>query len=340
MAEPKPNGPFQRMKRVWHDPVWSKVIAAGIVGISASLWATIHFDWWKSVSLLLSATWVPNWLICVGLLFLAVAAMYIGELRNTAAAKKTTEESRAPDVVQPASAAADPWSIETIDLMHKLSDVYSAQHLSSKFDYLHCKYEVRACCLSDRGETAFGQPDYSRSEVTFRPSHDPIYCWSVALSQSQAKEARYFGGLQCEVHDRHGHQIDTIQVPVRNPNFSEDRELLLFFNPVLRSDGNEPYTIVLQQYIYGLMEPLRKEGKDELSFTPRRAIGDVGQIDLVLHFPLRYAVRAQPKVGSGMGRQMSDSELGKFESEPGFSPIGWTGKEVPAGTTFAFDILL
>ena len=97
---------------------------------------------------------------------------------------------------------------------------------------------------------------------------------------------------------------------------------------------------MLQQYIYGLMEPLRKEGKDELSFTPRRAIGDVGQIDLVLHFPLRYAVRAQPKVGSGMGRQMSDSELGKFESEPGFSPIGWTGKEVPAGTTFAFDILL
>jgi hypothetical protein len=88
------------------------------------------------------------------------------------------------------------------------------------------------------------------------------------------------------------------------------------------------------------MEPLRQHGKDELSVTPRRAVGDIPQIDLALHFPSRYTVKAQPKVECGMGHQMSDSEIGKYESEPGFSRIGWAGKNVPAGTTFGFDVLL
>lgn len=123
MVESTPDGPFQRIKRVWHDPVWSKVIATVIatviLGIAASLWAAIHFDWWKSISLLLSATWVPNWLIVVGLLLLgAAAAVSVARLRNLAAAKKATNESGTPDVFQPARVAGEPWSIETIGLMH------------------------------------------------------------------------------------------------------------------------------------------------------------------------------------------------------------------------------
>jgi hypothetical protein len=177
--------------------------------------------------------------------------------------------------------------------------------------------------------------------VTFKPFQDPIYCFSVALSESQATEEQFFGGIRCEVRNRHGLLINTIQVPIRDPKYGEDRELLLFFDPVLRLNGEEPYTIVLQQYIYNLMKPLREAGQDELSFTPRRAAGNVEQIDLVLYFPERYSPKVRPKAqGPCPGRQMSEKEIGRYEAKPGFSRVGWTGEKIPAESTFGFDIAL
>jgi hypothetical protein len=330
-------GVLGKAKHIWHDPVWSKVIAAAI--FAGLAWTGTHFDWWSSaVQLSLTTSIVPNWLL--GFLFLIVAIALASTFFTTRRrAFKTAALSDIKSGAKKTSSINDPWAIGTVELMNSLAKVYAIHHLPSKFEYLSCKYEVKACCLTDQGENYFGHPDYSRTEVIFKPSQDPIYCWSVALSQSQATDARFFGGIRCEVRNRHGLPINTIQVPIRDPQYSEDRELLLFFDPVLRSNGDEPYTIILQQYIRDLMKPLRDKGKDELSLTPRRAAGNIGQIDLVLHFPTRYSIKAQPN-SSGLGRRMSEIEVGRYEAEPGFSRVGWTGERIPAGETFGFDISL
>ena len=59
------------LKRIWNDPVWSKVIAAGILALLATIWAGVHFDWWPT---LLSAYRVPLWLLVllIALFFLSL----------------------------------------------------------------------------------------------------------------------------------------------------------------------------------------------------------------------------------------------------------------------------
>jgi membrane protein implicated in regulation of membrane protease activity len=52
------------IKRIWHDPVWSKVISAVILGMLA--WAGTHFGWWSAVAHFWSLLWsaaVPLWLL-------------------------------------------------------------------------------------------------------------------------------------------------------------------------------------------------------------------------------------------------------------------------------------
>jgi hypothetical protein len=60
------------IKKYWHDPVWSKVIAGTILALAAGVGA-YFFDWWPSIKgiaqgiidFLQSQTAVPNWLLGV-----------------------------------------------------------------------------------------------------------------------------------------------------------------------------------------------------------------------------------------------------------------------------------
>lgn len=62
---------MEALKKIWHDPVWSKVIAAAIVAVVAVM-AGYVLNWWPKVgAVLLQTTLVPNWLL--GLLALGTA---------------------------------------------------------------------------------------------------------------------------------------------------------------------------------------------------------------------------------------------------------------------------
>jgi len=58
------------INKVWKDPVWSKVIATGILAILVSV-GTYFLDFWPSIkvalnnswSFIFSSTYVPNWLV-------------------------------------------------------------------------------------------------------------------------------------------------------------------------------------------------------------------------------------------------------------------------------------
>lgn len=56
------------LRQIWHDPVWSKVIAAIILALLAALWATgVHFDWWPRLLTYRIPLWIAILLIVIGL---------------------------------------------------------------------------------------------------------------------------------------------------------------------------------------------------------------------------------------------------------------------------------
>jgi hypothetical protein len=59
--------------KIWHDPVWSKVIAAGI--LAAIAWTGTHFNWWSFFLAFLSASTLPNWAVIVLLVLLVLLAI-------------------------------------------------------------------------------------------------------------------------------------------------------------------------------------------------------------------------------------------------------------------------
>ena len=68
----------QLLKKLWHDPVWSKVIASVILAMGAAI-SAYFLDWWpligqfafQSYQFILASTFVPNWaLLIMGLLSL------------------------------------------------------------------------------------------------------------------------------------------------------------------------------------------------------------------------------------------------------------------------------
>jgi hypothetical protein len=69
------------VKKIWDDPVLSKVISTGIVAGLTLIWAGLHFDWWKeALAFLVSTSSVPHWLLTVLIVICLVLAL--GELQR------------------------------------------------------------------------------------------------------------------------------------------------------------------------------------------------------------------------------------------------------------------
>lgn len=76
---------------MWKDPVWSKVISAGILAIVGAMGATF-LDWWPAIGSSIRTAWsyallpnqLPNWLIWIVALALLPTVMVLGAvLRQT-----------------------------------------------------------------------------------------------------------------------------------------------------------------------------------------------------------------------------------------------------------------
>lgn len=72
------------LTKIWHDPVWSKVIAGFILAVGA-IAASYFFDWWPMIgelvaqcyAFVLASTYVPNWLLFIlGLLILPLGIIF------------------------------------------------------------------------------------------------------------------------------------------------------------------------------------------------------------------------------------------------------------------------
>jgi hypothetical protein len=109
-------------KKVWHDPVWSKVIS-GLI-LSALAWAGIHFGWWTVVSkvarsaarwvfaLLTGTSPIPHWLIGLAGFMVLLAFVILG---LAVAATHSGSESAFARIIPP-----PPWLSYTTDTFYKV----------------------------------------------------------------------------------------------------------------------------------------------------------------------------------------------------------------------------
>lgn len=76
---------IKQIKKYWHDPVWSKVIAGAILALTAVI-STYFLDWWAAIGRVLkaildfvfSSTAVPNWLLGLLVISLLLVIFVIG----------------------------------------------------------------------------------------------------------------------------------------------------------------------------------------------------------------------------------------------------------------------
>lgn len=85
-------------KKLWHDPVWSKVIA-GVILAAGALISTYFLDWWppivefitRSYQLLFTSASVPNWaMLILGILSLPVLLLLVSLAWLTVFPKKSS----------------------------------------------------------------------------------------------------------------------------------------------------------------------------------------------------------------------------------------------------------
>lgn len=235
----------------------------------------------------------------------------------------------------------DPWVEENAtvtDIMRKLGQVYRDQHANSKFEHLHCSFQIQANCLLSEDDPNFGRPDLMKYSAKFKPSSEAIYCMSVSLGD--AEETQYLRRHRWDVWDDKNNAVAYVSVPVRDPEHPKERKQLIFFVPQLKPDSGT-YELLFQDEALGFMKPLAVDKRDVLGICPSRVLGTVGRVDLVLHVPEPINARMVPQAKMPIqGRQMTKAELKAFPPPPGFQSLGWTGENLALSECFAVDVYI
>jgi len=107
-------------KKLWHDPVWSKIISALILSAVGVIWAWAHFDLWSiaakitraGFAFLIAKSPVPHWMLgLAGLIILAVLILVVAAF----AATHNTSESAFDRIVAPPA-----WTAYTEDTFYNI----------------------------------------------------------------------------------------------------------------------------------------------------------------------------------------------------------------------------
>lgn len=220
------------------------------------------------------------------------------------------------------------WDEENLAMMTKLGQIYTVQHKKNNIDFKHCSAEVQANCLIEELK-----PDVVTYSMTFHTMADPVHCLGIGLP-GDPREPLDETRTSWQITHPDSASIEIIGLPMKAQHPGE-RELLLFFSPVLQP-GTGPYTLIFQDIVPAGMADLRKTGKDEIGFVPARAGCDIPRIDLVIYVPKGFGkVMMKKKDEKARGRQMTGSELDKYGNVFGFNKFGWTDTDLPRDKEFS-----
>lgn len=232
------------------------------------------------------------------------------------------------------SAIGNPWSDQNIQSLLTLGEMFNAQHKSSLLRYRKQRLEVVANSLKDPA-----LPDLIDYSAEFYTMDKPIYCHSLALATAEHKT--YINKSRWRLYDPNNKPLKILRVPMKDPSAPQLRSLLLFFVPTLPTDSG-PYTLQAKDVLNGGMAPLRTPPKfqDELAITPRRAHGNIGKVELIIHIPEDYgAATLSNKPGENWGSTVDGPDISK--NQPlGFRTLGWEGYDRDSSKRIAVDVNL
>jgi predicted acylesterase/phospholipase RssA len=232
-----------------------------------------------------------------------------------------------------------PWTEKNfvaVSMMDSLGKVYKTQHSESKFEYIECRFAVTIKKMLPKDDVHHDEPDIITYSSKFRAVDQPIYCLSNAISQPPDLK-NYLARTHWEVRDEGRNVVGSTSIPSRNPDRPSDWELVHFLDRVIHP-GDGVFSLRFLDEAYNFMQPLIEKGEDELLLFPRRARGQVGKIELIVHVPKQFTgVTMKAKKGDNQGRLMTEADL--FDTPPGFRSIGWVGENVEASSGFGVDIL-
>jgi predicted acylesterase/phospholipase RssA len=226
--------------------------------------------------------------------------------------------------------SGDPWldpNPTASKIMGNLGEVYKAQHLQRKFEYLECNFEVTTHSLfkPEEDRFLFKNPDVVKYSAKFMPANEPIWCLRIHLAVPP--KGRYLGRTWWTVRNKNGQLTSSIGIPAWDIEKPAVRFLIIFFNPPLLAEEG-PYTLEFVDEEMDVMRDLRS-GKDELRFSFHRAASAIGKVNLVLHLPSgRKSARMEPKSEVPAGQAMTEQELAGFDRRVGFRTLGWTASKI------------
>jgi hypothetical protein len=182
------------------------------------------------------------------------------------------------------------------------------------------------------------KPDVARYDVEFSPQGNDITCHTVALSQA-SKESGAFKNSSISLHDHQNALIKTDFLPIFDRQTPEKREVLLFFDRVLKA-GTGPYKLRIEDFVVGLLSDLKKQKRDDFFAKLQRSNSPIAQVQIVVHVPPlfnRAFVTSSPKLPTGQvpGRVMTAAELSPFNGPaPNWIKCGWVGNNVVPSESF------
>ena len=241
----------------------------------------------------------------------------------------------------------NPWGVQSPVTMQAIAEVYNQQHEPSKFIQVSGQLLVEANSLLPEPEA-----DLVITRVRFRTGADPIYCHRVSLMWAEGSD--FQGDVSFSVRGSKQGEIDVISVPITvpdaryspsDPRHSYHKQLLLFFNPILKPGGEEEYTLEVYEKIKTSLEPLPRQGKDDLFIVPTRSLTPVRHLSIVVLTPRSFGEIEMRQGGRDTtkadGRLMSAQEIGaelsglsRFKQREDYDAYGWHVSDAPNGCFF------
>jgi hypothetical protein len=181
------------LKRIWNDPVWSKVISAAILG-AAAVAGTYFLNWWPAIGALLSravtfigaSSAVPNWLTGLAVLFALPTVFLLAAL--------------CWQVARPAKQVAA-WQAYTSDVFFGLRWRWQYSRTSEMHSLLcfcpHCDFQVFPLSASPYGfqdRILFRCESCHRELATFEESYQSLESKATRFAQQKLRNGTWNSG--------------------------------------------------------------------------------------------------------------------------------------------------
>lgn len=228
----------------------------------------------------------------------------------------------------------DLWKEQNLTLLQALWRIYKAQNTAKNIQYQSCRLIWLARGLADPHA-----PDDMHFKAMFKIGSVPLQCHSIGVTQSGAT---FLGQMEFSVFEA-GSKTKAVSyetLPARDPANPLNRQLLFNYLPALPV-GSGPYRMHFREAIKDFSKTFLETRKDEFVYTPRRADGNVGVIELILQVPENRKIEFEYLPDCAKRAEvMEGDDFFDVDTPFGYYSYGWRIKDWPGETEFGVNLKL